>query len=187
MSRIGKQPINIPGTVEVAIVEGKVTFSGPKGKLSCPVRPEVEVLAEEGVLRVVRKSNSGLARALHGTTRAILANAATGVELGYERHLIMEGLGYRARVEGGDIVLEVGFSHPHIYKAPEGIEFRVEGTQEITVSGVDKELVGRVAAELRAVRPPEPYKGKGIRYVDEIVRRKAGKTAGAGGGLGGTI
>jgi len=187
MSRIGKQPIKIPEAVGVDIAEGKVTFSGPKGELSCLVRPEVEVVAEGGELRVTRKSDSQLARALHGTTRAILANAVVGVESGYERHLIMEGLGYRARVEGGGIILEVGFSHPNIYKAPEGIEFRVEGNQEITVSGVNKELVGRVAAELRAVRPPEPYKGKGIRYVDEVVRRKAGKTAGAAGGLGDTI
>jgi len=187
MSRIGKQPINISETVQVDIAAGKVIFSGPKGELSCPIRPEVEVVAGDGEIRVVRKSNSRLARALHGTTRALLANAVAGVESGYERRLIMEGLGYRARMEGGDITLEVGFSHPQIYKAPEGIGLRVEGNQEIIVSGVDKALVGRVAAELRAIRPPEPYKGKGIRYADETVRRKAGKTAGVGGGLGGTI
>lgn len=171
MSRIGKKPILIPQGVEVKIEGRRVTVKGPKGTLTREFRPEVRIEAQEGRI-LVSSENS----AFWGLTRTLIQNQILGVTQGYEKKLEIHGVGYRASREGEDLVLNVGFSHPVKIKKPEGIEFSVE-KNIITVSGIDKELVGQVAARIRQVRPPEPYKGKGIRYQGESVRKKAGKKA----------
>lgn len=173
MSRIGKKPILIPDGVEVKIEGQKVRVSGPKGEISREVRPEVKVAVEEKNI-MVRAGDD--AKALWGLTRALLFNMVKGVTEGYEKKLEIEGVGYRASLEGEDLVLSVGFTQPVKIKRPEGIKFSLE-KNVITVSGIDKELVGQTAATIRKVRPPEPYKGKGIRYQGEQVRRKLGKRA----------
>jgi len=183
MSRIGKQPITIPEGVTVEVQTHLVKISGQKGEVFYPLPPEVSVDVREGKIFVARKLNSRFAQALHGTTRANLANAVKGVSEGHEKSLILDGLGYKAKMEGSEkLVLEVGFSHPVEYRVPEGVTVQLEGKNELRVSGVRKDLVGRVAADIRAIRPPEPYKGKGIRYKDEVVRRKPGKAAKMGEG-----
>lgn len=184
MSRIGKQAIKIPEGVTVEIERHEVKVSGPKGDLVVDIPSEITVEIENGEIRVERKTESRSARAKHGTVRALLANALEGVTKGFEKRLVLEGLGYRARLEGKKLVLEVGFSHPVEYEAPEEISLKVEGREEVVIEGLDKQLVGEVASEIRSVRPPEPYKGKGIRYKDEVVRRKPGKAAKMGEGFG---
>lgn len=172
MSRIGKKPILIPDSVEVKIEGQKVIVRGPKGEISREFRPEVEIALEDRQI-VVRGER---AKAFWGLTRALLANMVKGVTEGYEKKLAIEGVGYKAGIEGEELVLNVGFSHQVRIKTPQGIKLSAE-KNIIIVSGIDKELVGQTAATIRAVRPPEPYKGKGIRYVGEQIRRKLGKRA----------
>jgi len=177
MSRIGKQPIPIPSGVQVTLDGLAITVKGPKGELRREIHPEMQVAVDDGSIVVSRPSDRPNHRALHGLTRALLANMVTGVESGYSKTLEMQGVGYRVQLMGSNIQLAVGFSHPVDVAAPDGITFEVEGNTKILVRGIDKELVGQTAAEIRKVRPPEPYKGKGIRYEGEHVRRKAGKAA----------
>jgi large subunit ribosomal protein L6 len=174
MSRIGNMPIPLPKAVEVDITDRLVRVKGPKGELSREVPKQINVVREDGTLRVERGSDEPEQRSLHGLTRSLIANMVTGVTNGFSRRLEVNGVGYRAAVSGGNLVLQVGFSHPVLYPAPPGITFAVQANA-ITVSGADKELVGEVAAQVRRVRPPEPYKGKGIKYAEEVIRRKAGK------------
>ncbi len=185
MSRIGKLPIKLPEGVTAEVSGHTVKITGPKGELKDTFRPEVSFELKDWTLIVSRASDDD--KAVHGLTRALLANMVKGVTEGFSRELEMTGIGYRANVEGTDLVMAIGFSHPVRIGAPEGIKFTVaEG--KIKVEGIDKALVGQIAANIRAVRPPEPYKGKGIHYVGEYIRRKAGKTAKAttGGAAGGT-
>ncbi|MDQ3812156.1 MAG: 50S ribosomal protein L6 [Chloroflexota bacterium] len=178
MSRVGNSPISVPRNVTVEIADGIVRVTGPRGELSRQVPRELTIVREDGTLRVERRSDEPAQRSLHGLTRSLIANMVTGVTDGYTRRLEINGVGYRAAVSAGNLVLQVGYSHPVLYPAPPGITFTVQANA-ITVSGADKELVGEVAAQIRRVRPPEPYKGKGIKYAEEVIRRKAGK-AGAG-------
>ena len=175
MSRIGLAPIEVPGSVEVTIDGSSVTVKGAKGTLSRTFSERMSFTLDDGVLSVARDGDDREARALHGLSRALLNNMVIGVSQGYERELTAVGVGYRAALKGKTLELQVGFSHPVTVDAPDGIEFEVPEPTKIIVRGIDKEVVGQVAADVRAVRPPEPYKGKGIRYVDEHVRRKAGK------------
>jgi len=176
VSRIGRLPIPLPEGVEVRIDGQTVTVKGPKGALRREFNPQIKIALQDGQLIVTRSSDHGPVRALHGLTRALLANMVEGVSAGFRKSLEIVGVGYRAELQGNDLVLRVGHSHPVRYAVPEGITLVVEqGNRIIHVDGIDKELVGEVAAQIRAVRKPEPYKGKGIRYVGEKVRRKAGK------------
>ncbi len=178
MSRIGKRPIPVPAKVTVTIEGQTVTVKGPKGTLSRTLPPEVEILLEGETVLVNRRNESRAARQRHGLCRTLIANMVEGVSTGFTRKLEIQGVGYRAAVQGRNLNLAMGYSHPVNIEPPEGITFAVEGTTNVTVSGIDKEIVGNTAARIRAVRPPEPYKGKGIRYAGEIVRRKVGKTGG---------
>lgn len=178
MSRIGKQPIKLPSGVAAQVSGTTVTVKGPKGEAQYTVHPAIAVTAAEDTLTCTIAKPSKHARALWGTTRANLANAVKGVAEGFTKKLEMQGVGYRAALKGKDLELQVGFSHPVLVKAPEGITFAVE-KEFITITGIDKQGVGQLAAQVRAVRKPEPYQGKGIRYVGEIVRRKVGKVVGA--------
>lgn len=178
MSRIGKRPIPVPDKVTVTIEGQTVTVKGPKGELSRTLPPEVEVLLEGETVLVNRRNESRPARQRHGLCRTLVANMVEGVSQGFIKKLEIQGVGYRAAVQGKILNLAMGYSHPVNIDPPEGISFLVEGTTNVTVSGIDKEIVGNTAARIRAVRPPEPYKGKGIRYAGEIVRRKVGKTGG---------
>ncbi|HEY3060037.1 MAG TPA: 50S ribosomal protein L6 [Chloroflexota bacterium] len=174
MSRIGKMPIPLPKAVEVDIADGVVRVKGPKGELSRQVPTTINIVRDDGTLRVERGSDEPTQRSLHGLTRSLIANMVTGVTDGFTRRLEVNGVGYRAAVSSGNLVLQVGYSHPVLYPAPPGITFAV-AANAITITGADKELVGEVAAQIRRVRPPEPYKGKGIKYAEEVIRRKAGK------------
>lgn len=175
MSRVGKNPIEVPAGVAIDIDGSDVTVKGPKGELRRRFHERVSIAVEEGVATVARADESRQARALHGLSRALLANMVTGVSEGFRRDLEIQGVGYRAQLKGNDLELQVGFSHPVTIEAPQGITFEVPEPTKVSVSGIDKEMVGQVAADVRKVRPPEPYKGKGIRYAGEYVRRKAGK------------
>jgi large subunit ribosomal protein L6 len=175
MSRIGKQPITVPSTVKVEIDGRNVSVTGPRGSLQREVVPEVRLHLEDGRLLVTRPNDQPRERAMHGLTRALLANMVTGVADGFRRTLELVGVGYRAQMQGSKLVLALGFSHPVEIDPPEGITFTVEGPR-VHIDGIDKELVGQVAANIRKLRPPEPYLGKGVRYQGEIVRRKAGKS-----------
>jgi len=177
MSRIGRQPIEIPSGVEVALDGSKVSVTGPKGSLRQSFHPDMRLLLDEGTFRVERPSDERMHRSLHGLTRTLIANMVEGVTKGYEKRLEIVGVGYRAVMRGSDLELALGFSHPVTVRAPEGIEFEVPAPNRITVRGIDKQLVGEIAAEIRKVRKPEPYKGKGVRYEGEYVRKKAGKAA----------
>lgn len=179
MSRIGKQPVELPKGVEARLDDGLLTVKGPKGSLELKVNPEMKVSIEEGTLLVERPSDAANHRALHGLTRSLVANMVEGVTKGFERKLEIVGVGYRAEKKPTGITLHLGFSHTIDYPAPEGIELEVPVQTEVLVKGSDKQLVGQVAAEIRGFRPPEPYKGKGVRYAGEQIRRKAGKTAGS--------
>lgn len=176
MSRIGKLPVEIPSGVTCELQGSRLTVSGPKGKLMRDLHPEVQVAVAGSEVLVTRPSDRPTHRALHGLTRALIQNMVTGVTQGYVRTLNIQGVGYRASLQGKSLNLALGYSHPVTVEPPAGIEFAVEGTQTIRVSGIDKELVGQTAADIRAWRKPEPYGGKGIRYENEYVRRKAGKT-----------
>ncbi len=177
MSRIGKLPIAVPSGVTVNFSGGTVTVKGPKGTLAREFRPEVKVLQEEGKLVVLRNGESRLHKSLHGLTRALLANMVTGVTQEFKKTLVIVGVGYRAEAAGKLVSFNLGYSHPILVRPPEGVKITLEGQTKVMVSGVDRELVGETAAKIRALRPPEPYKGKGIQYEGEQIRRKAGKTA----------
>jgi large subunit ribosomal protein L6 len=177
MSRIGKQPIPIPDGVNVAVDPGRVTVNGPLGELTQNVPQRMLIEKEDGQLLVKRPTERGDDRALHGLTRSLVANMVEGVTNGFEKRLEIQGVGYRASLRGTALELNVGYSHPVVIDAPAGITFEVPVQTEIIVKGIDKQQVGEIAAEVRAVRRPEPYKGKGIRYQGEYVRRKVGKRA----------
>jgi large subunit ribosomal protein L6 len=178
MSRIGKQPVAIPSGVEVSVAEGNlVTVKGPRGTLSQTMHANMTIVVEDGAARVERPDDEGFNRGLHGLTRTLLANMVDGVTKGFEKRLSIVGVGYRAALKGKDIELQVGYSHPVLVPQPEGIEFEVPTATSIVIRGNDKAQVGEVAANIRKIRKPEPYKGKGIRYEDEVVRKKAGKAA----------
>jgi large subunit ribosomal protein L6 len=176
VSRIGRMPIVLPEKVKVEIDGNRVNVSGPNGELTREFRPEMSIKLKDGVITVERPSDAPQMRALHGLTRALINNMVVGVDKGFEKVLQIEGVGYRPELEGSSLVLHVGFSHPVRVEPPDTIQFEVDTRARlIKVQGPDKELVGRVAADIRKIRPPEPYKGKGIRYQGEYVRRKAGK------------
>ena len=177
MSRIGKQPIAIPDGVNVAVDPGRVTVNGPLGELTQMVPARMLIEKEDGQLLVKRPTERGDDRALHGLTRSLVANMVEGVTNGFEKRLEIQGVGYRASLRGTALELNVGYSHPVVIDAPAGITFEVPVQTEVVVKGIDKQQVGEIAAEIRAVRKPEPYKGKGIRYRGEYVRRKVGKRA----------
>jgi large subunit ribosomal protein L6 len=177
MSRIGKSPIEIPSGVEVNVSGARVVVRGPKGTLELDHHPDMKVNVTDGVITVERPSDERMHRSLHGLTRSLVANMVQGVTAGYSKTLEIQGVGYRASLKGNDLEVLVGFSHPVLVPAPEGITFAAETPTRVVVSGFDKQLVGQVAADIRALRPPDPYKGKGIRYEGEYVRRKAGKAA----------
>ena len=175
MSRIGKSPIDLPSGVEVKVSGNVVSVKGPKGTLTQEIQPSMSVDIDDGTVTVSRENDERQVRALHGLTRSLINNMVIGVTDGYSKELTAVGVGYRAALKGNTLELQVGFSHPVSIEAPDGIAFDVPEPTKIIVSGIDKQMVGQIAANVRAVRPPEPYKGKGIRYVDEHVRRKAGK------------
>jgi large subunit ribosomal protein L6 len=178
MSRIGKQPIQIPSGVDLQVGDGNVvTVKGPRGTLVQTMHADMRILTEDGVARVERPDDEGFHRGLHGLTRTLVANMIEGVTNGFEKRLAIVGVGYRAALKGKDLELQVGYSHPVPVAAPQGIEFEVPTPTQIVVRGNDKQQVGEVAANIRKVRKPEPYKGKGIRYENEYVRKKAGKAA----------
>jgi large subunit ribosomal protein L6 len=177
MSRIGKQPIPVPDSVEVSIDPEVVRVSGPRGSLEERKPRDIAVEKQDGDIVVTRPTDRGEHRALHGLTRSLIANMVTGVTEGFTKRLEIQGVGYRAALRGKDIELQVGYSHPVSIPAPEGIEFEVPVPTQIIVKGNSKQMVGELAARIRKVRPPEPYKGKGIRYADEYVARKVGKRA----------
>lgn len=176
MSRIGKKPIEIPAGVTIKIDAGNIIVTGPKGSLSQHIPGEIMIKQEDNNLVVTRPSDSKQNRAFHGLTRALAANMVQGVSAGFERKLELVGVGYRAQLQGKKLVINIGFSHPVEIDPPEGIEFEVPAATRITVKGIDKQLVGNTAAHIRAIRKPEPYKGKGIKYDNEVIRRKAGKS-----------
>ncbi|WP_008312941.1 50S ribosomal protein L6 [Leptolyngbya sp. PCC 6406] len=175
MSRIGKRPIPIPSKVTVSIDGQFVSVKGPKGELSRTLPTGVEIIQEGDTLLVTRINESRMARARHGLCRTLVANMVEGVSNGFQKRLEIQGVGYRAQIQGQSLNMSLGYSHPVVFNPPEGIQFIVENNTNVVVSGIDKEIVGNVAASIRAARPPEPYKGKGVRYAGEQVRRKAGK------------
>ena len=177
MSRIGKRPIELPAGVNVSISPGRLTVNGPLGELQQTVPQRMQIKQEDGTITVARPTERGEDRALHGLTRTLIANMVEGVTNGFEKRLEIQGVGYRAALRGTDLELNVGFSHPVVVKPRQGITFEVPVPTQVVVRGTDKQIVGQTAAEIRKVRPPEPYKGKGIRYEGEYVRRKVGKRA----------
>lgn len=181
MSRIGRKPIPVPTGVDITLSDGTVRVKGPKGELSQDVPPSITVEHGDGTLVVRRSSDDPQSRALHGLVRSLLANMVTGVTTGFTKTLVISGVGYRAAKEGKGLRLAVGYSHPVDVSAPEGITFEIPAPTRVEVSGINKELVGEVASKIRAVRPPEPYLGKGIKYEDEVIRRKPGKAGKVGG------
>ncbi|HEX9231225.1 MAG TPA: 50S ribosomal protein L6 [Jatrophihabitantaceae bacterium] len=177
MSRIGKMPVPVPGEVDVTIDGQQVTVKGPKGTLSHVVAEPITVnKGDDGVLQVVRPDDERISKSLHGLSRTLIANMVTGVTAGYIKNLEIVGTGYRVQARGRDLEFALGFSHPVLVSAPDGITFRVENPTRFSVEGIDKQKVGEVAANIRRLRRPDPYKGKGVRYQGEVVRRKAGKT-----------
>ena len=177
MSRIGKRPIELPAGVNVSISPGRLTVNGPLGELQQTVPQRMQIKQEDGTITVARPTERGEDRALHGLTRTLIANMVEGVTNGFEKRLEIQGVGYRAALRGTDLELNVGFSHPVVVKPRQGITFEVPVPTQVVVRGTDKQIVGQTAAEIRSVRKPEPYKGKGIRYQGEFVRRKVGKRA----------
>jgi len=177
MSRIGKQPITVPQGVDVAVADSRVTVKGPRGQLEQSFHRDMRIILDDGTLKVERPDDEREHRSLHGLTRTLIANMVEGVTNGYEKRLEIVGVGYRAALKGASLELSVGYSHPVTFPPPAGIEFEVPAPNRVVVRGIDKQLVGEVAAEIRQVRKPEPYKGKGIRYEGEYVRKKAGKAA----------
>lgn len=177
MSRIGRKPIPIPSGVDVKVDGKRITVKGPKGSLERELHPSISIAVGEGEINVTRPSDERQVRALHGLTRSLVANMVQGVTEGFAKQLEIQGVGYRATAKGKDLEFALGFSHPVVVEAPPGIAFELAAPTKITVSGIDKQAVGQVAADIRALRPPDSYKGKGIRYAGEYVRKKAGKTA----------
>ena len=175
MSRVGLKPITLPDGVSIQQNDSTLLISGPKGELSSPMPPGITMIEEDGIVRFARADNNKQTRAYHGLARALAANAVKGVHEGFQRDLRIEGIGYRAKMEGKSLVLQLGFSHPVNFLVPEGIEIDVEDQTKISIKGIDKQQVGETAAQIRHFRPPDPYKGKGVRYADEIVRKKVGK------------
>jgi len=175
MSRIGKKPISIPNGIEISVDNGLLTVKGPKGKLTRQMHPRVSVTAGKDEIAVSVSDESRESKAIHGLSRMLVANMVTGVSTGFEKALEIVGVGYRAELQGKTAILNVGYSQPVHFELPEGVEAKIDKTK-ITLSSIDKELLGLTAAKIRGVRKPEPYKGKGIRYADEVIRRKAGKT-----------
>lgn len=180
MSRIGNKPIILPNSVKLEIGSDKLMFTGPKGNLKVGFPKVIKASSEEGKLKIVRSNDEKSTKALHGLVRSLAQNAVIGVTTGYSIDLELVGTGYRVALQGGNLVLSLGFSHPITVKPVEGISFAVEGNTKIKVEGIDKQLVGQVAANIRKLRPPEPYKGKGIRIVGEVIRRKPGKATAKG-------
>ena len=181
MSRVGSKIIALPKNVQVTVQGAQVTVSGPRGKLERAFNPDFKIVVEDGTVRVERPTDSLQHRATHGLTRALLANMVTGVSQGFARTLEVEGTGYRMDLQGKKLVLQLGYSHPIEFDPPEGISFEVpKGGRMVTIQGVDKELVGEIAARIRRQRPPEPYQGKGVHYLGEHIRRKAGKAGKVG-------
>ena len=181
MSRIGRLPIPVPAGVDISVEGATVSVKGPKGSLSRDIAPQLTIVREDGTLRVERPDDGKQSRELHGLTRTLIANMVTGVTTGYRKGLEITGVGYRAQLVGKKLQLSLGYSHPIEIDPPEGVAFEVENPTRLAVTGIDKELVGHVAARVRAMRKPEPYKGKGVRYSGEVVRRKAGKAGKIGG------
>jgi len=177
MSKVGRNPIALPAGVKVALDKTRVSIQGPKGSLTREIPSEIQIKVADGQIEVTRGNDTNYVRALHGTTRSLLANMVKGVTAGYSKEMSLVGVGYRAEFQGERLNLQLGYSHPIVFIPPPGIKLEAPGGVKILVSGSDKELVGLVAAKIRSFRPPEPYKGKGIRYTDEHVRKKAGKTA----------
>lgn len=177
MSRVGKRPVPIKSGVDVQVAKNVVTVKGPKGTLTRGLPVDMKVEMKDSQLIVLRPNNSKLYRSLHGLYRTLIKNMIDGVSGGFEKKLEIVGVGYKGEIKKNRLVLQLGYSHPIIFVPPEGIQVKVDGNVNLTVSGIDKELVGKVAAKIRSFRPPEPYKGKGIKYADEQIRRKAGKTA----------
>jgi large subunit ribosomal protein L6 len=175
VSRIGRKPISLPPGVEIKIDDNVITVKGPKGVLSQQIPEDISITQEENQLLVKRPSDIKKHRALHGLTRALVANMVEGVTNGFEKKLELVGVGYRAQMQGSKLVISIGFSHPVEVEPPEGITFEVPAATRISIKGIDKQLVGNTAAHIRAIREPEPYKGKGIKYENEVIRRKAGK------------
>jgi large subunit ribosomal protein L6 len=183
MSRIGNKPISVPQGVTVTVAEGNmVTVKGTRGTLTQQLPPEMAIRQEDGTLTVTRPSDSKQHRARHGLTRALLNNMVTGVSTGFQKVLEINGVGYRAQKTGKNLTLSLGFSHPVIVEAPDGVDLNVGERNSVIIAGADKQMVGEIAANIRRLRPPEPYKGKGIKYQDEVIRRKAGKAGKAGKG-----
>lgn len=180
MSRIGNKPITLPDSVKLEIGKDKLTFAGPKGSLAVDLPKVITVSQEAGKIKVIRSNDEKSVKALHGLVRSLAQNAVIGVTAGYSKDLELVGTGYRVALQDGNLVLSLGFSHPITVKPVEGVIFAVEGNTKIKVAGIDKQLVGQVAANIRKLRPPEPYKGKGIRVVGEVIRRKPGKAAAKG-------
>ena len=180
MSRVGRKPIVLPSGVKVSISDTRLEVEGPKGKLHTPVPPGISFSMEDGELVCKRESDARQQRAFHGLARALAGNAVKGVSEGFSRELDIVGVGYRAQVEGKKVVLALGFSHPVEYPIPEGINLSVDKNNRVTVSGIDRQQVGQVAAEIRKLRKPDPYKQKGIRYVGEVLKKKAGKAGATG-------
>ncbi len=176
MSRIGRKPIPIPSGIDVKVEKNSVSVKGPKGELKQNFHPKIGVKIDKSEILVSRASDDKFDRALHGLTRSIIANMVTGVTKGYEKSLEISGVGYRAQVQGRQLVMTLGFSHPVNFELPNGIEAVVDKQTNITIKGIDKYLVGQTAANIRSLKKPEPYKGKGIKYADEHIRRKEGKT-----------
>lgn len=176
MSRVGLKPITLPDRVSVDVGDGQLKVKGPKGELLTPLPPGIAAKVEEGALSFERRGDERQARAYHGLARALAANAVHGVSEGFEKKLAIVGVGYRAAAKGKAVELNLGFSHPVVFNPPEGVEIAVEDQTKLAVRGIDRQAVGQTAAELRALRPPDPYKGKGVRYADELVRLKAGKS-----------
>jgi large subunit ribosomal protein L6 len=181
VSRIGKQPITIPNGVKVAVETSAVRLEGPKGKLQTSIPTGVQVKVEGNVVRVERETDERKMRALHGLTRKLIANMAQGVSQGFTRVLEITGVGYRAEVKGQEIHMTLGYSHPVVFALPAGVSASVERQVVITLASADRQLLGEMAAKIRSLRPPEPYKGKGIKYREEVIRRKAGKAVGSAG------
>jgi len=182
VSRIGKLPVTIPAGVKVVVDPSAVRLEGPKGKLQAPIPAGVQVTVEGNVVQVARDNEERKVRALHGLTRKLIANMAQGVSQGFNRVLDINGVGYRAEVRGQDIHMTLGYSHPVVFPLPQGVTAAVERQIIITLSGADRQLLGETAAKIRSLRPPEPYKGKGIKYREEFIKRKAGKAVGSAGG-----
>jgi large subunit ribosomal protein L6 len=181
MSRIGRKPISVPSGVEITVGGGAIQVKGPRGQMSQAVPTTIAIERQDGTLLVTRANDEPKVRALHGLIRSLVANMVTGVTAGFTRTLVINGVGYRATKDGNNLRLNVGYSHPVDIKAPEGITFDVPAPTRVVVQGINKEHVGEIAAKIRSVRPPEPYLGKGIRYDDEVIRRKAGKAGKVGG------